>query len=208
MFHKKNWRPLLGIVAVMAMTAQVSDAYCPKIGDKAPAFVADSTKGKIRFPHDYKGKWVIFFSHPADFTPVCTTEFKEFSRRTAGLKELNTEFLGISTDPKYMHDAWIRSLEKQGASKITFPVIADLTRKISYAYNMIHPKESKLHTVRAIYFIDPRSTIRAIMYYPKRNGRGTREILRLLAAMQATDKTGGLTPADWRPGQKMIKKIE
>jgi peroxiredoxin 2/4 len=176
----------------------------PRIGDKAPAFTAESNQGKVSFPGDMKGKWVIFFSHPADFTPVCATEFKKFASMVPQFKRLNTELLGISTDDRYMHGRWVEALEKETRRKINFPIIADTDMKVARCYGMIHPNADTTKTVRAVYIIDPDGIVRALMYYPLTNGRSFKEIKRLLIALQTSDKNNVITPADWQPGQNTI----
>lgn len=182
----------------------------PRIGDQAPAFKAKSTKGPIDFPADFKGKWIIFFSHPADFTPVCKTEFKKFAALIPEFEKLNTALVGISVDQEYTHEVWMRSIEKETEAEtkkklpIKFPVIADPEKKVACLYGMIHPNESKEQTVRSVYFIDPQGKIRAIFYYPIANGRSFVEIKRLLIALQTTDKKKAATPADWQPGAPTI----
>lgn len=182
----------------------------PLIGDKAPAFKAMTTQGEINFPDDFKGKWVILFSHPADFTPVCTTEFMTFASMQREFEELNCALIGLSIDSHYSHIAWLRTIKEKiewnGMKnvEVTFPVIADLTMEVARAYGMIQPGASSTQAVRAVFFIDPHATIRAIIYYPLANGRNFDEIKRLLIAMQTSDKYKVATPADWRPGQKVI----
>ncbi|MBA3954378.1 peroxiredoxin [Candidatus Dependentiae bacterium] len=203
------------IVAIVLSTmvnslliAQDSIKSCgPFIGDNAPHFKADSTRGTIAFPEQYTGKWVIFFSHPADFTPICTTEFKKLASMIGDLDKLNCKLVGISVDSAYTHDRWIKNLEKdiENKQKITFPVVADTSRRIAKSYGMIHPKASATQTVRSVFFIDPKGTIRAIFYYPITNGRNFDEIKRLLVALQTTDEKQVITPANWQPGQQAIK---
>lgn len=182
----------------------------PLIGEDAPAFVAETTHGMVNFPADYKGKWVILFSHPADFTPVCTTEFLAFARIQEDLRKLNCELLGLSIDSTYSHIAWLRAIEEkidfkgQKGVKITFPIIADLKQEVAKLYGMLQPGASDTKAVRAVFFIDPNGKVRALMYYPLSNGRNFDEILRLLIAMQTSDAHGCATPADWRPGDEVI----
>jgi peroxiredoxin (alkyl hydroperoxide reductase subunit C) len=182
----------------------------PLIGEKAPAFVAETTQGPIRFPDDYNGKWVIFFSHPADFTPVCTTEFMTFASMAEEFRELNCELLGLSIDSTYSHIAWLRTIQERIAYKgmetveVHFPVISDLKMNVSRAYGMLQPEASTTQAVRAVFLIDPKSIVRAILYYPLSNGRNMDEIKRLLLAMQTSDKHNVATPADWRPGEDVI----
>ncbi len=181
----------------------------PLIGDKAPEFAAKTTQGDINFPADYKGKWVIFFSHPADFTPVCTTEFMTFARMADEFKELNAELVGLSVDSLYAHIAWLRKineLEWKGMKnlEVQFPVIEDITMEVSKKYGMIQPKQSNTQAVRAVFVIDPEGIIRAILYYPLTTGRNFDEIKRLLIALQTADKEKCATPADWRPSEDVI----
>lgn len=196
---------LSGVIGLSA------NAQMPLIGDKAPAFCAQTTQGKINFPKDYAGKWVILFSHPADFTPVCTTEFIAFQRMICDFQALNTELIGLSIDNVNDHIKWLKSIEEfsyQGIpnQKITFPVIADDKMLIAKKYGMIQPKASTYKTVRAVFFIDPNSKVRAILYYPLTTGRNMEEIKRLLIAMQTFDAYGAKTPADWCPGDDIIVK--
>jgi len=182
----------------------------PLIGDPAPAFEARTTQGPISFPKDYKGKWVILFSHPADFTPVCTTEFITFAGMAEDLRALNCELIGLSIDSIYAHIAWLRTIEERIEWKgrknvrVEFPVIEDLTMEVAHRYGMVQPGASSTQAVRAVYFIDPKGTIRALIYYPLSCGRNFDEIKRLLVAMQTADKHGVATPADWRPGDEVI----
>lgn len=184
----------------------------PRIGDKAPAFKAQSTNGPIAFPQDFEGKWVIFFSHPADFTPVCTTEFKRLARMAGEFKSLNTELVGVSVDEEYTHEIWMRNLAKEMTKEekkkrtVNFPVVADPSKKIAYEYGMIHPHESTEQTVRSVFIIDPQAKIRASFFYPMANGRSFNEIKRLLIALQTTDEQDVATPADWQPGKPTISK--
>ena len=182
----------------------------PLIGEKAPAFKAQTTQGEINFPEDYKGKWVILFSHPADFTPVCTTEFMTFAKMEEELKALNCALIGLSIDSHYSHIAWLRTIKEKIAWKdmknveVNFPVIADLTMDVARSFGMVQPSASNTQAVRAVFYIDPNGTIRAMIYYPLSNGRNFDEIKRLLIAMQTSDKHKVATPADWRPGDKVI----
>jgi len=184
--------------------------HIPLIGDKAPAFTATTTQGKISFPQDYKGKWVILFSHPADFTPVCTTEFMTFGAMMEQFDKLNCKLIGLSIDSNYSHIAWLRRIDKKiefnGMKniKIKFPVIADLSMDVAKKYGMVQPKAHKTHAVRAVFIIDPKSNVRAIIYYPLANGRNFKEIKRILIAMQTSDKFKCATPANWEPGDDVI----
>ena len=182
----------------------------PLIGEDAPAFKAETTNGPINFPEDFKGKWVILFSHPADFTPVCTTEFLAFAKRMESFKKLNCELVGLSVDSNYSHIAWLRTIKEkieykgQKNVEITFPVIEDIKQTVSKLYGMVQPGASDTKAVRAVFFIDPNAKVRALMYYPLSNGRNFDEILRLLIAMQTTDAQACATPADWQPGDDVI----
>lgn len=182
----------------------------PKIGDKAPAFKAVTTQGDIKFPDDYEGKWVIFFSHPADFTPVCTTEFMTFAHMAQDFKNLNCELVGLSVDGLYSHIAWLRTIKEKiefndmKNIEVKFPLIEDITMEVSKKYGMIQPGESNTKAVRAVFFIDPKGIIRAMIYYPLSMGRNFDEIKRALIAMQTADKYSIATPADWKPGDDVI----
>ncbi len=182
----------------------------PLIGEKAPSFVAESTQGRIRFPEDYKGRWVIFFSHPADFTPVCTTEFMTFATMTDEFKLLNAELLGLSIDSTYSHIAWLRTIKEKIEYRdmkdveVKFPVISDLTMEVSKKFGMLQPSASTTQAVRAVFIIDPEATVRAILYYPLSNGRNVDEVKRLLIAMQHSDEHGIATPANWQIGDDVI----
>jgi len=182
----------------------------PLIGEKAPSFVAESTQGTVHFPEDFKGKWVVFFSHPADFTPVCTTEFMTFASRAGEFKKLNAELLGLSIDSTFSHIAWLRTIkekiEYRGMKNIevTFPVISDLTMEVSKKFGMLQPSASTTQAVRAVFLIDPKAIVRAILYYPLSNGRNVDEVKRLLVAMQHSDEHKIATPANWQPGDDVI----
>lgn len=181
----------------------------PLINDDAPAFKAVTTQGEISFPEDYKGKWVILFSHPADFTPVCTTEFMTFASMIDEFKALNTELIGLSVDSLYAHIAWLRKiqeLEWNGISKpeVTFPLIEDIKMDIARKYGMIQPGASTTQAVRSVFFIDPKGKIRAIIYYPLSLGRNFDEIKRVILALQKADSDNCATPANWRPGDDVI----
>ena len=181
----------------------------PLIGDEAPAFQALTTNGTVHFPEDYKGKWVLFFSHPSDFTPVCTTEFMTLASMKEEFKALNTELIGLSVDSLYSHIAWIRKIEElewNGMKniKIDFPIIADLNTKVSVKYGMLQPNVSSTQAVRAVFVIDPEGIIRSIVYYPLTTGRNFDEIKRMIQALQKSDDTHNSTPANWRPGDDMI----
>jgi len=175
----------------------------PRIGDPAPAFDAPTSAGRKKLS-DYAGKWLVLFSHPADFTPVCTTEFIAFAEIHPQLQERGVELLGLSVDSVSSHIAWLRNIEEKAGVKIPFPVIADLNKTVAAAYGMIHPGQSDTVTVRCVFIIDPNQIIRAILYYPLTTGRNMDEILRLIDALQVVDKYSVATPANWRPGDKVV----
>ncbi len=182
----------------------------PRIGEAAPAFTAVTTQGNINFPSDYQGKWVILFSHPADFTPVCTSEFMTFASMQPEFKALNCELVGLSVDGLYSHIAWLRTIKEKIEYKgmknveVNFPLIEDITMEVAGKYGMIQPGESNTKAVRAVFFIDPKGIIRAIIYYPLALGRNFDELKRALIAMQTADKFQVAMPADWRPGDDVI----
>lgn len=182
----------------------------PRIGDKAPEFKAVTTQGDINFPVDYKGKWVILFSHPADFTPVCTSEFMTFASMADDFKKMNTELVGLSVDGLYSHIAWLRTIKEKIEYKgmkdveVKFPLIEDITMEVSKRYGMLQPGESSTKAVRAVFFIDPKGVIRTIIYYPLAVGRNFDEIKRVLIALQTADNFSVALPADWRPGDDVI----
>ncbi len=181
----------------------------PLIGDTAPSFEAVTTQGKIKFPEDFAGKWIILFSHPADFTPVCTTEFMTFASMLEDFKALNTELVGLSVDSLYAHIAWLRKIQEiewKGLKNIevTFPLIEDIRMEVARKYGMIQPGSSNTQAVRAVFVIDPEARIRTILYYPLTTGRNFDEIKRIVLALQKADKDQCATPADWRPGEDVI----
>jgi peroxiredoxin (alkyl hydroperoxide reductase subunit C) len=182
----------------------------PRIGDNAPSFEAITTQGTINFPADYKGKWVILFSHPADFTPVCTSEFMTFASRESEFTALNCQLVGLSIDGLYSHIAWLRTIkdkiEYRGMKnvEVTFPLIEDITMEVAKKYGMLQPGESNTKAVRAVFFIDPVGKIRTIIYYPLSLGRNFDELKRVIIALQAADKFNIATPADWEPGDDVI----
>ncbi len=181
----------------------------PLIGDKAPSFKAVTTQGPINFPEDYQGKWVILFSHPADFTPVCTTEFMTFASMMDEFKAMNTELVGLSVDSLYAHIAWLRKIKElkwKGMEnlEVTFPLIEDIRMDVANKYGMIQPGQSNTQAVRAVFVVDPEGKIRLILYYPLSCGRNFDEIKRIIQALQKADSDGVATPADWRPGDDCI----
>lgn len=182
----------------------------PLIGDDAPEFTATTTQGEINFPSDYKGKWVILFSHPADFTPVCTSEFMTFARMQQEFKDLNTELIGLSVDSLYAHIAWLRTIKEKikwngmENMEVTFPLIEDISMDVANKFGMIQPNQSNTQAVRAVFVIDPDAKIRTMLYYPLSTGRNFDEIKRIIQALQKADNEGVATPADWRPGDDVI----
>ena len=182
----------------------------PRIGDLAPSFKAVTTQGEINFPGDVKGKWKILFSHPADFTPVCTSEFMTFASMAKEFEALNTQLVGLSVDGLYSHIAWLRTIKEKINWKgmkdveVKFPLIVDIKTDVASLYGMIHPGDNETAAVRAVFFIDPQDRIRTIMYYPIVLGRNFDEIKRVIIALQAADKFGVAMPADWRPGDDVI----
>jgi len=182
----------------------------PRIGDPAPEFKAVTTQGNISFPADYNGSWVILFSHPADFTPVCTSEFMTFASMEAKFAEANCKLVGLSVDGLYSHIAWLRTIKEKIEYKgmknveVNFPLIEDITMDVAKKYGMIQPGESNTKAVRAVFFIDPKGIIRAIIYYPLSLGRNFDELYRVVIALQTADAFSVATPADWRPGDDVI----
>lgn len=175
----------------------------PRLGEPAPQFEAVSTQGPIRL-EDYKGRWVILFSHPADFTPVCTTEFIAFSDAQPAFKELNCELIGLSIDSYFSHIAWLLTIEKNFGTKITFPIIADSNRDVAMKYGMIMPDDAVTATSRCVFVIDDRQIVRAMIYYPFTTGRNIDELLRLVKALQTADDHSVGTGANWKPGDNLI----
>ncbi len=182
----------------------------PRIGDLAPSFKAETTQGLINFPSDYTGKWVILFSHPADFTPVCTSEFMTFASMQKDFDALNTQLVGLSVDGLYSHIAWLRTIKEKIEYKgmknveVTFPLIEDITMNVANLYGMMMPGESNTKAVRAVFFIDPKGFIRTIIYYPLSLGRNFDELKRVIIALQTADNFSVALPADWRPGDDVI----
>jgi peroxiredoxin 2/4 len=182
----------------------------PRIGDKAPAFKAVTTQGEIDFPKQYEGSWVILFSHPADFTPVCTSEFMTFATLEPRFEELGCKLVGLSVDGLYSHIAWLRTIKDKIEYKgmkdveVKFPLIEDITMEVAKAYGMIQPGEAATKAVRAVFVIDPKGIVRAIIYYPLSLGRNFDELLRVVQALKTADAFAIATPADWRPGDDVI----
>lgn len=189
---------------------QQTQKNIPRIGEPAPHFNANSTQGTISFPEDYKGKWVILFSHPADFTPVCTSEFMTFASMEEEFNEANCKIIGLSIDSIYSHIAWIRNINKMIKYKemkdvqINFPLIEDIDMKVSELYGMIMPGQSSTQTVRAVFIIDPHGIVRSLMYYPMCVGRNFDELLRIVIALKTCDEFKVKTPANWEPGNNVI----
>ncbi|MDP6957981.1 MAG: peroxiredoxin [Planctomycetota bacterium] len=175
-----------------------------RIGDAAPDFTAMTTHGEISFRTWQGDQWVLLFSHPADFTPVCSTELTEFARREGEFSERNVKMLGISIDSVHSHLAWVENLEKILGVRLPYPLIADSTRQVSELFGMIHPGESDTVTVRALFAIDPKGVVRALIYYPLNVGRNVEEVLRLVDALQTSDQNGVACPVNWKPGEPVI----
>lgn len=188
--------------AVTEITSQ-AHVTLPRLNEPAPAFDALTTHGRKSLA-DYRGKWLILFSHPADFTPVCTTEFMAFARRADDFATLNTELLGLSIDSHYAHIAWVRSIKDSFGVDIRFPIIADLDMKVAQDYGMIQPGASDTQAVRATFIIDPDGILRAMVYYPMTNGRSIDEFYRLIQALQTAETHKVATPENWAPGQDVI----
>ena len=174
----------------------------PLIGDRFPSLEVMTTHGKMCLPDDYKGKWFVLFSHPADFTPVCTTEFVAFQKRYDEFRKLNTELIGLSVDQVFSHIKWVEWIEQNLGVKIEFPIIADDTGKVSQTLGLIHPGKGT-NTVRAVFIVDPQGIIRAILYYPQELGRNMDEILRMIKGFQVSDEHGVAIPANW-PNNELV----
>lgn len=184
----------------------MSETACnamPRINERAPEFEARTTHG-VKKLSDYEGKWLVLFSHPADFTPVCTTEFMAFAKHYPAFRKLNCDLLGLSIDSYYSHVAWVRNIKEKFGVEIPFPIIEDLSMKVANAYGMIHPGAADTSAVRATFIIDPKGVLRAMVYYPMTNGRSIPEFLRLVTALQTSDANKIATPEGWQPGDKVI----
>jgi len=194
----------------MDAVQQVSSVSIPRIGEKAPAFKAVTTQGEINFPEQYAGSWVILFSHPADFTPVCTSEFMTFASLADQFEKANCKLVGLSVDGLYSHIAWLRTIKDKIEYKgmknveVKFPLIEDITMEVAKKYGMMMPGESNTKAVRAVFVIDPKGVIRTIIYYPLSLGRNFDELYRVVLALQTADAFSVATPADWRPGDDVI----
>ncbi|RPH38587.1 MAG: peroxiredoxin [Burkholderiales bacterium] len=177
--------------------------HFPRLNERAPDFEAKTTHG-AKSLKNYEGKWLILFSHPADFTPVCTTEFMGFAKHHDEFKSLNVELLGLSIDSLYSHIAWVRSIKEKFGVDIKFPIIEDLSMTVAKSYGMLHPGASDTSAVRATFFIDPKGVLRAMVYYPMSNGRSIAEFMRVIKALQKSDESGFATPENWQPGEACI----
>ena len=186
------------------MTTETTEQFAfPQLNKPAPAFNAPTTDGNKTL-EDYKGRWLVLFSHPADFTPVCTTEFMAFANKYEDFQALNCDLLGLSIDSHYSHIAWIRNIKEKFGIEIPFPIIADLSMEVAKSYGMIQPGASDTSAVRATFIIDDKGILRAMVYYPMTNGRSVDEFVRLVTALQASDANGIATPENWVPGDKVI----
>jgi len=194
----------------MGHEAHEPAARLPLIGDDAPAFSADTSMGRVTFPDDYRGRWVVLFSHPGDFTPVCTTEIMAFGAMQGEFKALGAELIGLSVDSVPSHIAWLRAMrdkirfKEMAGVEVRFPIIADVSMEVSRKYGMIQPGASNTAPVRAVFVIDPNAKVRALIYYPLESGRNMAEIKRILMAIQTSDAHHVATPADWQPGEEVI----
>jgi peroxiredoxin (alkyl hydroperoxide reductase subunit C) len=192
------------------MESAINNNPMPRIGEQAPAFTASTTQGKINFPEDFKGKWVILFSHPADFTPICTSEFVTFGKMQKEFENLNCRLIGLSIDSLSSHIAWLRTIKEKIQYRdmknidVQFPLIDDIKMEIANKYGMIHPGASDTKAVRAVFFIDPSGIIRTIIYYPLNLGRNFDELKRIVTGLQTIDKFSVALPADWRPGDDVV----
>ena len=184
-------------------TTTMEPRSLPRLNEPAPDFEATTTQGPIKLS-ELRGKWVVLFSHPADFTPVCSTEFIAFAQNYQEFEKRNAQLVGISIDSVYSHIAWVRNMEEKGGVKIPFPIVADLDMKVAQKFGMIHPGEGATATVRTVFFIDDKGIVRAMIYYPMSCGRNVDEILRVLDALQTADANGVATPANWRPGDPVV----
>jgi peroxiredoxin (alkyl hydroperoxide reductase subunit C) len=187
----------------MDQTIQQAQPSMPRLNELAPNFEAMTSHGKKQLS-DYRGKWLVLFSHPADFTPVCTTEFMAFAKAYPEFQKLNCELLGLSIDSNFAHIAWVRNIKEKFGVDIPFPIIEDLSMRVAHAYGMIQPGASDTSAVRATFIIDEKGVLRAMVYYPMSNGRSIPEFLRLVTALQTSDKYGVATPEGWKPGDKVI----
>lgn len=185
------------------MTTNSTTVGPARIDQLAPDFEARTTHGLVRMS-DFRGKWLIFFSHPADFTPICTSEFIAFQKAFPKFRELNCDLLGLSVDSLYAHLAWIKDIKTRFGVQIEFPIIEDISMAVSQSYGMIHDGSSNTAAVRSLFFIDPEGYVRAIIHYPMNVGRSVEEILRVLAALQLSDSSGVAVPEGWKPGDDTV----
>lgn len=185
------------------MQETLSVPKAPRLNEPAPPFSVRTTHG-AKSLEDYKGKWLVLFSHPADFTPVCTTEFIGFARLHPEFQRIGCELLGLSIDSVYSHLAWVRNIGEKFGVEIPFPIIEDLSMSVAWSYGMIHPGAGATSAVRALFVIDDKGILRAMIYYPMTNGRSIEEVLRLVTALQFSDANGVATPENWKPGDKVI----
>ena len=176
----------------------------PRIGELAPDFEAETTHGTFKFSEWQVAKWVVLFSHPADFTPVCTTELAEFARRFSDFVQRDTKLIGLSIDSIHSHMAWLQNIKERLGVELPYPLIADLDMKVAQQYGMLHPEASSTATVRAVFFISPERKVQALVYYPLSSGRNLDEILRLLDSLQTAARHSVATPVNWRPGERVI----
>jgi len=175
----------------------------PRLNERAPEFDANTTHGRKTLS-DYEGRWLVLFSHPADFTPVCTTEFMAFAKAHPDFAAINCDLLGLSIDSIHSHVAWVRNIKEKFDIEIPFPVIADISMNVAHMFGMVHPGASDTQAVRAVFVIDPKGILRAMIYYPLTNGRSIAEILRLVKSLQTSAEHGVATPEGWQPGEKVM----
>ncbi len=178
----------------------------PLLGDKFPKLEVQTTHGRIKLPDFFKGKWFVLFSHPADFTPVCTTEFVSFQKHYKDFRKLKTELIGLSIDQVFSHIKWTEWIEKHLKVKIEFPIIADDRGEVAEKLGLVHPGKGS-NTVRAVFIVDPKGIIRLILYYPQEIGRNIEEILRAVKALQVSDKEKVALPANWPENELIGKKV-
>ena len=188
----------------LRIMSELQSTGIPRIGDTAPQFTASTTHGELTLSEYNQDHWIVFFAHPADFTPVCTTELVEFARRKADFDALGTKLLGVSIDSIHAHLAWVHYVKQHTGVLLDFPIIADLDTKVAQAYGLLHPGESTTAAVRAVFVIDPKGTIRAIVYYPLNVGRNIDEVLRLVRALQTADGNACALPANWNTGDNVV----
>jgi peroxiredoxin (alkyl hydroperoxide reductase subunit C) len=186
-------------------THEATNTSLPKIGDVAPDFKAPTTMHEEMTFSEWQGKdWVVLFSHPADFTPVCSTELMQFANQAKDFEKIHTKLIGVSIDSVHSHLAWVQNMKEKMGVELPYPLIADISMKVSHLYGMIHPGASATATVRAVFIIDPKRIIRALVYYPMNVGRNVDEILRLVTALQTADQNSVATPVNWKPGDKVV----